>query len=428
MAVKFEKLVKDTADTMKKAGKKKTSEYDTNGVVKRVDGKTAWVHFDGGVDETPVKMTISAKAGDTVRVHVGGGKAYITGNITAPPTDDKEAKRAASYAGEAKRAADNAEQTAQKAQKSADEAAVAASDAYDHAEQADENAVEALQSANGKNTLYYSATAPTGGEYKVNDTWFDTSNDYQIHTWDGSAWVGFQLGEDAIADLSITNAKIANGTIQSAKISGIDAGKITTGYLDAARIQAGSLSIGKTSGLQTALDNAGETATSYITDISGGGIKIRDSSNANNYITIGGTMDVYVGGTKYASYGSSISLGNTGRGNYNMYMQGSLTYFRLGTTSYGYIGLEEESGFISISGSISGVRLVAGSSEFQYGRTGLSADGAASFTGKVTASNIPSSTINGSRDFTFKNANGNNRKLTLTFDNGILTGWDNSAA
>lgn len=422
MAVKFEKLVKDTADTMKKAGKKKTSEYDTNGIVKRVDGNTAWVHFDGGVDETPVRMTISAKAGDKVRVHVGGGKAYITGNETAPPTDDKEAKRAASYAGEAKRAADNAEQTAQKAQKSADEAAVAASDAYDHAEQADENAVEALQSANGKNTLYYSATAPTGGEYKVGDTWFDTSNDYQIHTWDGSAWVGFRLGEDAIADLSITNAKIANGTIQSAKISGIDAGKITTGYLNAARIQAGSLSIGKTSGLQTALDNAGETATSYITDISGGGVKIQAANATSNYMTLtASAMDIYVGGTNYASYGATsrigasngrnISIGNAGVGSGIQFMDGS--------TLLGRILFSTTLDLAMIDTTLNALLFTADTCTFSDN---------VRVNGSIVASNIPSSTINGSRDFTFKNANGNNRKLTLTFNHGILTGWDNSAA
>ena len=108
MAVGFEKLVKDTADTIKKAGDRKTSEHNAVGVVKRVDGKTAWVHFNGGVDETPVKMTIGANVGDKVRVHIGGGKAYIIGNETSPPTDDRQANKAIQYTKEVEKTADTA--------------------------------------------------------------------------------------------------------------------------------------------------------------------------------------------------------------------------------------------------------------------------------------------------------------------------------
>ena len=69
----------------------KTKPYDTTGKVTRIDGSTVWVHIDGGVDETPVKMTIDAAVGDTVQVRVGGGTAFLVGNETAPPTDDKTA-------------------------------------------------------------------------------------------------------------------------------------------------------------------------------------------------------------------------------------------------------------------------------------------------------------------------------------------------
>lgn len=65
-----------------------TSGYYTPATVTRVEGDTAWVHIDGGVDETPVKMTIAAHAGDKVQVRVGGGTAWLTGNGSRPPTDD----------------------------------------------------------------------------------------------------------------------------------------------------------------------------------------------------------------------------------------------------------------------------------------------------------------------------------------------------
>ena len=74
--------------------KEKTRSYDTTAVVRRIEGRTAWVHIPGGVEETPVKMTIKASPGDTVQIRIGGGKAWITGNATAPPTDDTLAMHA----------------------------------------------------------------------------------------------------------------------------------------------------------------------------------------------------------------------------------------------------------------------------------------------------------------------------------------------
>lgn len=74
-----------------KEAKPKTSAYDTTAEVRRIDGETAWVHIPGGADETPVRMTVNASAGDTVQVRVSGGDAFIVGNQSAPPTDDKTA-------------------------------------------------------------------------------------------------------------------------------------------------------------------------------------------------------------------------------------------------------------------------------------------------------------------------------------------------
>lgn len=88
--MRTEKFVK----AFQKASRPKTQGYDTQAEVKRVEGGTAWVHIPGGVDETPVKLTIDAKAGDTVQVRVSGGKAFLVGNATAPPTDDTTATRA----------------------------------------------------------------------------------------------------------------------------------------------------------------------------------------------------------------------------------------------------------------------------------------------------------------------------------------------
>jgi len=106
------------------------------------------------------------------------------------------------------------------------------------AEAAQTKAVEALTSANNKNKIYYLTSAPTGGTYIDGDTWFDTDDDNSVHIYNGSTkkWVKQQLGENAIADASISNAKIANATIQSAKIANLDGAKIIANTITANKL------------------------------------------------------------------------------------------------------------------------------------------------------------------------------------------------
>lgn len=91
-------IIKDIA---RAKDRKTTSAYDVAATVTRIEDGIAWCHIDGGVDETPVKLTIAAHEGDTVQVRVGGGTAWLTGNGTRPPTDD-------ALAGVAKELADGA--------------------------------------------------------------------------------------------------------------------------------------------------------------------------------------------------------------------------------------------------------------------------------------------------------------------------------
>ena len=83
-------FVKEIALTMKQS---KTKAYDTVAKVLRVDEKTAYVHIDGGANETPAQMAINCKSRDTVKIRVSGGKAWLTGNLTSPPTDDTAAEK-----------------------------------------------------------------------------------------------------------------------------------------------------------------------------------------------------------------------------------------------------------------------------------------------------------------------------------------------
>ena len=148
-------------DAFKASEQKKTTGYDTSATVRRIENGTAWVHIPGGVDETPVKLTINASVGDNVQVRVSGGRAFLVGNGSAPPTDDTTAIRATRTANKAQRTAEQASeeateawhyagtaaQAAISAQTSADSAATAASNAWEHADEANTAAQEAKASA-----------------------------------------------------------------------------------------------------------------------------------------------------------------------------------------------------------------------------------------------------------------------------------------
>ena len=87
--------------------------YDTTAEVVRVEDGVAWVHIDGGVEETPAELTINAVKGDRVKVRLVGGQAFLIGNGTAPPTDDRVANNALGVATGARTVAVEAEKVAQ---------------------------------------------------------------------------------------------------------------------------------------------------------------------------------------------------------------------------------------------------------------------------------------------------------------------------
>lgn len=231
LARRFEKALEE---------KLKPTGYDSDGTVTRIEDGKIWVHIPGGVPETPVDITMAAEVGDAVKVRLSGGKAWLTGNKSEPPTGDKTAQAAQKLALSARAKANDV-------QREADKLIVIT-------DRQEEEIGTVIVTANGKNKTYHQATEPTGDEYAPGDIWFDTDDDNKMYRWDGSQWAAVVLGDDALGSISAN--KITAGTIDASHItvSNIDAGNITAGYLAAARIETGSLSISKTSGLQTALD------------------------------------------------------------------------------------------------------------------------------------------------------------------------------
>lgn len=160
-------LIKKLADTINSSPAKKVSPYDTQAEVRRVEGDIAWVHIPGGVDETPVQLTTNAKKGDIVQVRVSGGRAWLYGNQSSPPTDDtkaisaeKKAIVADEHATNAITSASIAQEAAESAQSSASDASSAATRAWNKAGQAEAYAQEAETHAQEAK-----ASATNAGEY-----------------------------------------------------------------------------------------------------------------------------------------------------------------------------------------------------------------------------------------------------------------------
>lgn len=138
---------KELAGLISSAGKKGTAPYDAVATVVRVEGNTAYVHIPGGVDETPARMTMNARPGDTVQIRVSGGRAWLTGNASSPPTDDATALKASDTARKASELASESLEAADIAQKSAERASEAADRAWDKADSASRAADQAWAKA-----------------------------------------------------------------------------------------------------------------------------------------------------------------------------------------------------------------------------------------------------------------------------------------
>lgn len=111
-------------------------------------------------------------------------------------------------------------------------AAVAAQTTANQAQQAANNAQgtanTALSTANGKNAITFSLTGPGNTPNKAGDIWFKkNTSEIILEQWEGAGGTTW-----------------TPKTLDNAVIASLDAGKITTGFINAGRIQAGSITIG----------------------------------------------------------------------------------------------------------------------------------------------------------------------------------------
>jgi hypothetical protein len=169
-----------------------------------------------------------------------------------------------------------------------------------------------MRSANGKNKVFHQSTAPSSEGLTAGDIWFDTANDNRINTWTGSAWSAFELGEDAIANASITNAKIANATIQYGKIASLDMGTATTGKLKAQYIDVDNLFAQEITATNSfvakgnfSVSNPWYTLEAYVGD---GNVYFQ--SNEGNMYIYGQSVTISAEDYRLNLYGDDITLGD----------------------------------------------------------------------------------------------------------------------
>ena len=158
-------IASDLYKFLTESDSKKPKSYDTKAEVIRVEGKIAWVKIPGGEDETPVSLTTNAKPGDQVVARISGGRAWLLGNQTNPPTDDTVANVAVEQSNDAIEAAKVSQAAAEIAGEAANNAINGADRAKDAADTADSMARAAIDSATRAEN--YAATAQTQAAFAI---------------------------------------------------------------------------------------------------------------------------------------------------------------------------------------------------------------------------------------------------------------------
>jgi hypothetical protein len=154
--------LRDFVDAVR--GSETSTECVVTGTVSRVDADgTAWVQIGQNAEPTPCARDMACHAGDEVTVRIADHKATVTGNASAPATDDKKANVAYNYAGQANETATIADEKAVSAMR-------AAKTAEEYATDAQESAGIARTSATAASTYATTALAGLGSVQNVADT------------------------------------------------------------------------------------------------------------------------------------------------------------------------------------------------------------------------------------------------------------------
>lgn len=290
----IDKLASEMVKTIRGSLNKKTSAYDTQAEVIRVDGNTAWVHIPGGVAETPVQMTTTAKKGDSVQVRVSGGQAWLTGNSTAPPTDDTTAIKAETKADNAYAVSEMAIKDAQRASEAAEQAETSANSAMASASAAQTNAQTAITNAAAAQSAADTAITNAAAAQSSADT--AAANAQTAMTNAAAAQTAAATAETNAAT-ALSAAQTATSILDDMEDAAEEAHTSLTGiYADAETAKTNAqTAITNAAAAQTAANAAQDSATNanaYASRALGNLASVQSVTETLNWITEHGTMAI----------------------------------------------------------------------------------------------------------------------------------------
>lgn len=263
------KLAKELLRALEQRQKRKTTAIDTLAEVKRVEGDTIWVHVPGGPDETPIRKTISAKPGDKVQIRIAGGRGWVSGNETSPPTDDTLAKAA--------------NQTAGKAKAVAEAAKVEAGDAAEVSLEARGSALRAYDAGTAQRRIFYAYAADTsGGSFSLTDTSLpyrgicvstdsEAPSEPEEYVWEINPLWASKQADNYLHELT-DGLAIYNSNLDTTTYAGISALALTFYLAGVMQMKVG---------YDAALEQYGVIAESILAAGNGAGVKFDNTSEAS---------------------------------------------------------------------------------------------------------------------------------------------------
>lgn len=321
MSSSIDNLAKTLYKTLSDTESKSPKPADDQATVTKVDGDTVWVKIPGGTDETPVRRTVSAKPGDIVQVRRSGGRAWITGNATNPPTDDTTAtaahktaskaltigEKAMEDAARASIAADHAESEATRAQTAADAAQTSADIAEANAQKAITDAGKAQAAAD---------TAEANAQKAITDASNAASAassaqaDANIANTSANAALN-QLGivEDVVG---VLNWVSTHATYLPSKDTSVQQGKLYFTKNGNTYTPVSNPSGNPSTNHYYEIDDITEAVSNYVSShlsLTNDGLWVLNDNNAYKILLASDGMKVYdASGNLVASFGQSITF------------------------------------------------------------------------------------------------------------------------
>lgn len=304
---------------------------DHDATVSHVDADgTTWVTLAGAEEATPVASTLAdVKPGQTVRVHVEGGRASIMGNKSAPATS---AARVAEVVAPVSEVASAAAATAVHADGIAKEAQEVANATGQHFF-TDANGIHVTEAegdpATGHNILINSlgillrkALNPLVSITQSAIAFYDGAGSAAANVVASFGASGAQIGKASSAHVNVTstgmemyakNGSTLNKVVEvgydivgTDTLATVNIG--TNGGADGALIKVGGLDIkALTGGIQISSQRSGTRSTLYVDNIDAGGLSLRTALPT----TSGGTGSKAYGSILTEDVSTAVSVGTS---------------------------------------------------------------------------------------------------------------------